>query len=65
MKSSEEEKFARLLLLRLKQNNNEPEMEQRGRPSNKTVFPTHINLNLQALPGNEIKKRDANKKNLS
>ena len=54
MKSSEEEKFARLLLLRLKQNNNEPEMEQRGRPSNKTVLPTHINLNLQALPGNEI-----------
>ena len=64
MKSSEEEKFARLLLLRLKQNS-EPEMEQRGRPSNKTVFPTHINLNLQALPGNEFEKRDANTKNLS
>ena len=45
------ESLARSLLLRLSEKNNEKETETMDRnKSNKPVFPTHINLNLQALP---------------
>ena len=49
----EQEKFARTLLLRLKGRTDQDNME-RGRSTNRPVFPTHINLNLQALPGTYI-----------
>ena len=49
--------LTRILLLRLAGEARERLLMDRGRSSsgthqsNKSVFPTHINLNLQALPG--------------
>ena len=52
----EQEKFARSLLLRLKGRSGNNENMERGRSTNRAVFPTHINLNLQALPSTTYHK---------